>query len=44
MGGLSLYWTISGPSSSSSSNSNSNSSTELRAGIGPGSLRIVGSF
>ncbi len=42
MGGLSLYWTITGPSSSSSSNSNS--STELRAGIGPGSLRIVGSF
>jgi tetratricopeptide (TPR) repeat protein len=41
MAGLSLYWTISGPSSSSSP---STSSTELRAGIGPGSLRITGSF
>jgi len=34
IGGLTLYWTVSGPSSPS----------ELRAGIWPGGLRISGSY
>jgi hypothetical protein len=34
IGGLALYWTFSGPSSSS----------ELHAGLWPGGLRISGSF
>jgi tetratricopeptide (TPR) repeat protein len=34
VGGLTLYWTLSGPSSSS----------ELRAGLWPGGLRIAGSY